>query len=115
MKLQAQKKNLMCGVLLLCVVTCFAQSAKPPKYSAPLPNGAVPDQKTAILIAEAVLAPVYGEKVLNERPFTATLKDDTWYVLGTFHHGSGKLIAGGVAIVEISKKDGCILRISHSE
>ena len=42
-------------------------------------SGYVPDSKTAVMIAEAVLAPVYGEKqIKSERPFTAKLKDGMW-------------------------------------
>src|SRR5277367_3033449 len=73
--------------------------------------GYVPDSKTAVKIAEAVLMPVYGEKhIESERPFHAKLKDNVWTVAGTLHcpNSKGKddlVCMGGVAVVEISKDD----------
>ena len=73
-------------------------------------TGFVPDERTAIQIAEAVLTPIYGaDAVKQERPFTATLKDGSWTVVGSLPPGS----VGGVALVEISRKDGRIQRVSH--
>lgn len=41
----------------------------------------VPDEKTAIKIATAVLYPIYGKKVRKARPFNAIiLEDSTWFV-----------------------------------
>ena len=78
-----------------------------------LPGGGyVPNKATAIRVAKAVLAPVYGEdKIESEEPFTATLKGDVWTVEGYLPVG----MAGGVALVEISKSDGKILRITHGQ
>jgi len=73
-------------------------------------GGYVPNEETAIAIAEAVLIPVYGkEKIISERPFTAVLKEGVWIVRG--HLDSGML--GGVAEVRISKEDGRILFLTH--
>jgi hypothetical protein len=85
------------------------------KHSYVPPNGFVPDSLTALRIAEAVLVPIYTAKIINaERPFQATLSGDTWTVEGsTPHVPPGKEYAGGVAVVEISKTDGRILRVSH--
>ena len=72
--------------------------------------GFVPDDRTAIQIAEAVLTPIYGaEAVKHERPFTASLKDGVWTVVGSLPRGG----VGGVALVEISRKDGRVQRVSH--
>lgn len=72
--------------------------------------GYVPDAKTAIRIAKAVLSPVYGEaKIEVEEPFSATLKGGTWTVEGHLPDG----YSGGVAIVEISKADARIIRMNH--
>jgi len=97
------------------------------RHSAPLPNGVVPDENTAIAIADAVLKPVYGEEqVSKERPFTAKLEGDIWTVSGTLPTRQAPStsatpgvkaldrVIGGVAIVEISKSKGCIGRVSHS-
>ena len=74
-------------------------------------EGYVPDAATAVKIGEAVLLPIYGEKVLKEeRPFTARLeKPDVWRVEGTLPEG----YMGGTAVVKISKKDGTILFLVH--
>ena len=94
-------------ILLLTVSFCFAG-----EYSFVPKNGFVPDEKTAIAIAEAVWAPIYGEKkITNEKPFKAKLKDGMWTVEGSLP----KLYVGGVAVAEISQKDGCILSISHGK
>ena len=74
-------------------------------------EGYVPDQQTAERIAEAVLMPIYGEQsIASERPFTARLKDGIWTVVGTMPAGYTR---GGVALVEILKSDGRILRVTH--
>lgn len=71
----------------------------------------VPDADTAIKIAEAVLVPVYGDEVLEQKPFVATLNNDIWEVNGSLSKG----VVGGVAEVKISKRDGRILRLTHSK
>lgn len=101
----------VCWVVMFCVLTSCACAEKLHSYSPP--NGVVPDEKTAIRIAEAVWIPIYGEKVLEERPFVAKLIDgNKWYVYGTLPK---KYNVGGVAEIEISKSDGKILRISHGK
>ena len=75
-------------------------------------NGFVPDGQTAIRVAEAILAPIYGEKqVASEHPLSAELKGDVWTVLGSLPKGS----TGGVAQVKISKKTGQILSVTHGK
>jgi NTF2 fold immunity protein len=101
-------------VLVLFSWKMAAQGYKPA-------SGYVPDSNTAVKVAEAVLAPVYGEKhVEAERPFTATLKDGVWTVTGTFRCPDGKAgptasCDGGVAEVRISKNDARILYMMHGE
>lgn len=76
------------------------------------PNGLVPDANTAVIIAEAVLIPIYGKKQIeNEKPFHAALQKDRWIVEGTLH----KEKVGGTSHVEVSKDNGAILRIAHSK
>ena len=81
------------------------------------PNGFIPDEKTAIAVAEAVLMPVYGMKhIEHERPFKAVLKDQVWRVSGTLNCGTlrpGVVCMGGTAVVEISKTDGRIISMVH--
>lgn len=73
--------------------------------------GAVPDEATAIKIAEAVLLPVYGEDLINkERPLHARYDKGIWTVYGTLPPHT----LGGTVMVRMRKKDGKILEIFHS-
>ena len=99
--------KILCIALLLTSLA-FAQD----KHSYVPRNGFVPDEKTAIRIAEAVWAPIYGEEqVAKERPFKAHLKGGIWTVEGTLPTGRD----GGVAVAEIRKADGKIIRVSHGK
>lgn len=74
--------------------------------------GYVPDDSTAIKIAEAIWFPIYGETIYEERPFKAMLnEDDVWIVEGTLPEG----FKGGVPYIEIRKRDCKILRVSHGK
>lgn len=76
------------------------------------PQGFIPDEKTAIAVAEAVLFPVYGEgKIRSEEPFKATLKNGVWRVEGTLPSG----YLGGVAELQMNKSDGKILKMIHGK
>ncbi len=81
-----------------------------------LQKDAVPDEETAIKIAEAVLIPIYGDKVLEQRPFKCKLvKDSVWYIKGNYEvtwTDEGLLTGRPVAEVYIHKKNGGILRIT---
>ena len=74
------------------------------------PNGFVPDAKTAISIARAILIPIYGAKqIAAEEPLKATLKDDLWIVSGSLRRGR----AGGVAEAHIRKSDCQVVLVIH--
>jgi hypothetical protein len=106
-------KRLIC--ISLCVslaVITLSWVVAAQKHSYVPPRGFVPDQQTAGRIAEAVWIPIYGEEhIKSERPFKARLENDVWTVEGTLPKG----FVGGVAIAEISKSDGRILRVSHGK
>jgi NTF2 fold immunity protein len=82
-------------------------------------SGYVPDAKTAIAIAQAVLIPVYGAKqIASEQPLHASLKNNVWTVEGTLNCSDGEggtttYCNGGTALVRISKIDGRILKMIH--
>ena len=87
-------------------------SAETTKHSYKSAESYVLDAATAVKIAETVLIPIYGkEKIAEEQPLLAKLKDDVWYVAGSLKPGW----IGGVAEIEISKDDGKILRVSHGK
>jgi len=96
---------------LVLVVAPLRLKAQQPAASSSLPlNGIVPDTVTAIRIAEAVAEPVYGKRVIgHQRPLRATLRDSVWTVVGTLPPNS----RAGLLVIEIAKRDGRILRMSH--
>jgi hypothetical protein len=97
-------------ILAMAVLNVRADNANEHSY---IPDaGFVPDEITAIRIAEAVLIPIYGEASISaEKPFKATLNDGVWTVTGSLPRNK----LGGVAIAQISKKDGRIERVSHGK
>jgi hypothetical protein len=102
----------VCLILTLSLINplCFAD--EPQKHSFIPKDGFVPDKETAIKIAEAVWLPIYGEKTINnEKPFNATLLNGVWIVEGSLPKG----FIGGVAVAEIAKLDGRIIRVSHGK
>lgn len=78
--------------------------------SNPRINGVVPNKETAIKIAEAVWLPIYGDDVLDEKPFIARLDGNIWTVEGTLH-----ATHGGAAIIRLQKTDGRIIVVSHGK
>ena len=74
-------------------------------------NGYVPDQKTAIQVAKAILISVYGEaEVKNEEPFAASLKGNIWTVKGAVRPNPS-----GNGEVKLSRIDGAVLFLTHSQ
>jgi hypothetical protein len=74
------------------------------------PAGFVPTAEVATQIAYAVLVPIYGvPQIDRQKPFTAQLDDESWIVEGTLPQG----YRGGIARIEISKRDGRITHVSH--
>lgn len=107
-------KFLLLVALALFAGLCSSQSMKEgdaphgPGYQPRM--GMVPNDDTAIRIAIAVLIPIYGaDAIRNQQPFVATLKGDTWTVVGTLP----KKRVGGVAEIRIAKVDGRILYVMH--
>jgi NTF2 fold immunity protein len=103
------------AIAVLLTVSGAGVTAHPDErqHSYTPPRGFVPDAETATRIAEAVLIPIYGkESIQNERPFRATLDDGIWTVRGRLPLGA---MFGGVALIEISKSDGRILRVTHGK
>ncbi len=102
------------SVLAVTLVLSHAQAQPEPSFKPK--EGFVPNAETAVKIAEAVLVPVYGEKlVVSERPFNAVLQGDVWTVDGTLHCDDPVAFhcRGGTAGVKISKTSGQILNMIH--
>ena len=71
----------------------------------------VPNEETAIKVAEAIWLPIYGDGIYEERPFKAELDNGIWIVEGSLPSG----MMGGVLYIEIQKKDCKILKVSHGK
>jgi len=74
------------------------------------PSGFVPDEATAVRIAEAVWLPIYGEAIAAKKPFKATLQGGVWFVNGTAASGQR-----GVPQAQILAADASILRVAHTQ
>jgi hypothetical protein len=100
-------------VIFFCAFLCSFALGRSPQTPQKRPKeGFVPDQETAVRIAEAVLTPIYGNKqVQAEKPFQAILKREVWVVTGRLPEGAD----GGVAEVRISKVTGEILAVHHGK
>ena len=86
-------------------------SHRPGEISIP-DNGCVPDNETAIRIAEAIWLPIYGDEIYNRKPFNAELiSDSVWAVAGSLPTN----MLGGVPYIEIQKRDGKILGVGHGK
>ena len=96
-------------MLILSSASLFAADAERHSYKSR--DGYVPDEATAIRIAEAIWLPIYGDTIYTEKPFKARLENRVWIVEGSLPEGH----KGGVAEIEIAKDDGKILRVSHSK
>lgn len=76
----------------------------------------VPDRQTAAIIGYNVLKGIYGEKqIVSENPFHVCLKNDSvWVVEGTLDAAGGD-VKGGVAHIEISRRDARVIKYYHGE
>jgi hypothetical protein len=94
------------AILLACVSVIGADRSKLP------PQGIVPDEATAVKIAEAIWLPVFGEQVVAKfRPYQAELKNGVWTVYGTLPRNS----RGGTPMLAIRKEDGRVIEVWHSQ
>ena len=73
------------------------------------------DKKTAIKLAEIILAKIYGEKVLKQRPWLVTDNKTEFKIKGTFHQNSKHSRVGGVAEIVIRKSDAKVLHYIHGK
>ena len=96
-------------VSLILAVSC--NTIRNPKEISDNHIDYVPNSETAIKIAEAVWHPIYGDKINDSKPYTAVLENNVWIVDGTLPEG----MKGGTPHIEIQKKDGKILGVSHGK
>jgi hypothetical protein len=79
----------------------------------PLPTqGVVPDEATAVKIAQAVFPPVFGEEEVSKySPYHAMLKEGIWTVYGTLKPNG----RGGTPMMTIQKTDGKVTELWHCQ
>jgi len=83
------------------------------KYRSVIPEkGFVPDEETAVKIAEAVLLPRYGERIYDDKPFAAYLIFDSIWVVMSEYDGT---CCGSSPHVEIKKSTGEILLVKYTK
>lgn len=76
-------------------------------------NIVVPSRETAIQIAKAIWAPIYGVKTVQAgQAFDAVLAGGIWTVTARF--GSGAMVEG-TAIIDIAQEDGRVSKIAHGQ
>ncbi len=115
-------KNIWSSILIILIIILtfasyqFFGKKGVEEYAHLPPNGYVPDENTAIKIAEAIWLPLYGNMINDEKPFKAELKDSLiWIVQGTLVQGPPYDIRGGVAYIEIQNSDCKILKVGHGK
>ena len=115
--LAAIRRLVLTVVVAACVAAASAQSVP---ALLDRPGGLVPDEQTAIRIAEAILFPIYGEKnIRSQRPYVVKLKNGTWSVEGTLPRppspppGMVARVVGGTFHIVISQRDAKVLEIGH--
>lgn len=75
----------------------------------------VPDEKTAVRIAEAVLIGQFGDERVNAQlPLSAmSTSKDSWLVQGSIKDKEGRTQVGGSLAVWVDKHTGCVSVIEH--
>lgn len=100
------------GVIML--VHVFASNGTTNVNKGYIPEeGYVPNEATAVKVAEAVWLPIYGENIYKKQPFIAKYdeKENCWIVNGTLPPDT----FGGVPEIKISKSTGEILFVYHGK
>jgi NTF2 fold immunity protein len=106
-------KNTKYKILLFALAFVFLQCGLGQKE---LPDTSkaselIVDSLAAEKIAVTAWFNVYGNKILQDTPYVFQQLDSKWVVSGTLGPG----LKGGVPYIEISKKDGKVIRISHTK
>jgi hypothetical protein len=99
-------------IVLPCLTSCINSNETNIHWKPQ--DGYIPNESSAIKVAEIVWLNIYGSEINDEKPFTAKLQDGkVWIVEGSFN--GGKHAKGGVAYIEIQKSDGKILKVTHGK
>lgn len=75
-------------------------------------RGFVPDEATAVAIAEAILVAIYGQESIDrQKPFLVGLDNDVWTIFGQ----RKRVLPGGVFRIQISRQDASVKSLSHGK
>jgi len=100
-------------ILLLLILIFIHFTRHAAELSIPITlSSYVPDEKTAIKIAEVIGDNIFGKNLNDYKPFKARLVNDSiWHVYGIPKKTWLEIQVGGDPEFEIQKKDGKILNI----
>lgn len=106
---------LICVLIFLLVLVVYMiyvnKSSNQLEFNPPY-KGIVPDEITAIKIAEAIGQPIFGKNLKAYKPFHASLKNDSiWLIYGLPKKSLFYVQLGGCPNFEIQKKDGKLLKV----
>lgn len=105
--MNTKTKHVFSILILLSIISiCLLSSNKNLEAS-----NFVPNEATAIKIAEAIWLPIYGNGIYDKQPFKATLKNEVWEVRGTLPEGA----RGGVPYIKLRKTDCKVLKVTHGK
>jgi len=100
-----------CAFLFVVLSSGYGWDKKQTRSSLPA-EGVIPDEVTAVKIAEAILPPVFGdEEVSKYKPYHATLREGIWTVYGTLKPNA----RGGTPMLSVQKIDAKVIEIWHSQ
>lgn len=100
--------------ITFCLITTVWVTAGAASSHLPA-KGVLATEEAAIKVAETILVDVYGDAVLQQRPFRAKLDGDFWIIDGTLSCPKGSVCKGGTAHIELSKKDGQVRKVIHGK
>ncbi len=104
-------------VAVVLALSLFCETGSGQQSATPR-DGYVPNESTAIRVAEAIFVPIYGQRhVEAERPFHARLAGDHWIVNGTLRRPRNHrlVVMGGTMTAEINKVTGRIVDVYHGK
>ena len=112
-----KKKIIPLLVMMLITLSLYSQECKEMTPKDAITTNYVPDEETAKKIAEAIWLPIFGERIFEQKPYDATLVNDTWIVKGLLPPPCRYIpdCRGGSAYIEIRKSDCKILLVKHGK
>lgn len=76
------------------------------------PRDPIPDERTALAVAETVWTEIYGAKgIALQKPYLACAAKGRWHVQGTLPRRA----VGGVAYIILAQDDGRIIKVWHEK